>query len=49
VAIGGITPDNAGQVLAMGAEFIAVIGAVFDAPDPLAAALSFTSRFQTNP
>jgi thiamine-phosphate pyrophosphorylase len=49
VAIGGITPDNAGQVLATGAEFIAVIGAVFDASDPLAAALSFTSRFQTQP
>jgi len=45
VAIGGITPDNAGQVLAMGAEFIAVVGAVFDAPDPVAAALAFTSRF----
>lgn len=37
VAIGGITPDNAGQVVASGADFIAVIGAVFGAPDPVAA------------
>ena len=34
VAIGGITPDNARSVIAAGAELIAVIGGVFDAPDP---------------
>ncbi len=34
VAIGGITPDNATQTLAAGADFLAVIGAVFDAADP---------------
>lgn len=30
VAIGGITPDNAGQVVAAGADAIAVIGGLFD-------------------
>ena len=35
VAIGGITPDNAAQTLAAGANFLAVIGAVFDATDPV--------------
>lgn len=30
VAIGGITPDNAGQVVAAGADAIAVIGSLFD-------------------
>ena len=30
VAIGGITADNAGQVVAAGADAIAVIGGLFD-------------------
>ena len=38
VAIGGITPDNARQLVAAGADLIAVISGVFDAPDPAAAA-----------
>lgn len=46
VAIGGITPDNAGQVVASGADYIAVIGAVFDAPDPVAAIRALRSFFQ---
>ena len=45
VAIGGITPDNAAQTLAAGADFIAVIGAVFDAADPASEVKSFISRF----
>ena len=45
VAIGGITPDNAGQVVASGADFIAVIGAVFDAPDPMAAIRALRSFY----
>lgn len=45
VAIGGITPDNAGQVVASGADFIAVIGAVFDAPDPVAAMRALRSFY----
>lgn len=41
VAIGGLTPDNAGPVLDAGADFLAVIGAVFDAADPPAATRAF--------
>ncbi len=37
VAIGGITPDNVGQVLKAGARTIAVCSAVTKAPDPTAA------------
>jgi thiamine-phosphate pyrophosphorylase len=44
VAIGGITPDNAGEALAAGADLLAVIGAVFDAADPVAAARAFQTR-----
>lgn len=45
VAIGGITPDNAAQTLAAGADFLAVIGAVFDAADPEIEVKKFISRF----
>ncbi len=45
VAIGGITPDNAAQTLAAGANFIAVIGAAFDAANPASEVQSFISRF----
>jgi len=38
VAIGGITPENAAIVVAAGADLIAVISGVFDAPDPVVAA-----------
>lgn len=41
VAIGGITPDNAGEVIAAGADAVAVISAVCGAPDPAAAARRF--------
>ena len=34
VAIGGITPDNAPSLVAAGADLVAVISGVFDAPDP---------------
>lgn len=46
VAIGGITPDNARSVVAAGADLIAVISGVFDAPDPVAAARSYLSCFR---
>ncbi len=45
VAIGGITPDNARSLVAAGADLIAVISGVFDAPDPSAAARAYLSCF----
>ncbi len=41
VAIGGITAANAAVLLAAGADAVAVISAVFDAPDVAAAAAAF--------
>jgi thiamine-phosphate pyrophosphorylase len=49
VAIGGITPDNATQILAAGADFLAVIGAVFDATDPALEIKKFISVFEFIP
>ena len=46
VAIGGITPDNARSAIDAGADLIAVIGGVFDAPDPLAAIKNYLQCFQ---
>lgn len=37
VGIGGITPDNVGEVIRAGADGVAVISAVCAAPDPMAA------------
>lgn len=48
VAIGGVTPDNAGLLVAAGADLVAVIGAVFDAPDPVAALRAFRRSFDPN-
>ena len=48
VAIGGITPDNARSVVATGADLIAVISGVFDAPDPVTAARAYLSCFDEN-
>jgi thiamine-phosphate pyrophosphorylase len=45
VAIGGLSPDNASSVLAAGADLIAVIGAIFDAPDPVVVIRAFQSCF----
>jgi thiamine-phosphate pyrophosphorylase len=45
VAIGGITPDNMGPLVATGADLVAVIGGVFDAPDPVVAAKAYTQGF----
>jgi thiamine-phosphate pyrophosphorylase len=45
VAIGGITPDNAHIVIAAGADLIAVISGVFDAPDPLATTRAYAALF----
>jgi thiamine-phosphate pyrophosphorylase len=46
VAIGGITPDNARPLVEAGADLIAVISGVFDAPDPAAATRAYLSCFE---
>lgn len=43
VAIGGITPDNGGQLLAAGADWLAAVDAVFGAEDPEAAVKRFAA------
>jgi thiamine-phosphate pyrophosphorylase len=45
VAIGGITPDNAPHLVDAGADMIAVISGVFDAPDPTSAARAYRACF----
>ena len=45
VAIGGIRPDNSAQLHDAGADFIAVISGVFDAPDPVAALIAYNHSF----
>ena len=49
VAIGGITPDNARILLAAGADLLAVLGAVFEAANPAAAARALATCFETDP
>lgn len=45
VAIGGITPDNGRALVAAGADLLAVISGVFNAPDPAAAARAYRRCF----
>ena len=45
VAIGGITLDNAGELIDAGADAVAVISALFAAPDAEAAARKFCQLF----
>ena len=45
VAIGGITLENAAEVVRAGADCVAVISALFDAPDPAARARAFIDLF----
>ncbi|HET6632119.1 MAG TPA: thiamine phosphate synthase [Rhodanobacteraceae bacterium] len=45
VAIGGITPDNGAGLIAAGADCLAVISAVFAAPDVRVAAQQFAALF----
>ncbi len=49
VAIGGITPENGRALVEAGADLLAVIGGVFDAPDPLAAVRAYQRCFQATP
>ncbi|AGA35089.1 Thiamin-phosphate pyrophosphorylase [Thioalkalivibrio nitratireducens DSM 14787] len=44
-AIGGITPDNAAPIIAAGADMIAVIQAISEAPNPEAAARALQALF----
>jgi thiamine-phosphate pyrophosphorylase len=44
-AIGGITPANAPEAVAAGADMLAVISALYDAPDVLAAARALSRLF----
>lgn len=46
VAIGGITPDNAGQLLDAGADMLAVVRGVFAADDIRQAAAGFARQFE---
>jgi thiamine-phosphate pyrophosphorylase len=48
VAIGGITPDNAPSLVEAGADFLAVITAVFRAGDVRAAAQRFASLYPSD-
>ena len=47
IGIGGITPDNAAEVIAAGCDGVAVISAVCAAPDPAAAARRFVDAIDT--
>ena len=47
VAIGGLSPDNVGPIIDAGADLLAVIGGVFDAPDPTAAARAYGRCFDS--
>lgn len=48
VAIGGITPDNAHSLIEAGADFLAVISAVFGASDVRAAAQRFACLYPSD-
>lgn len=48
LAIGGITPDNGGPLLAAGADMLAAINGVFAAADIRTAAQRYTDLFKTN-
>ena len=45
-AIGGITPANAAPLVAAGADMLAVISALYDAPDPAAITRQFITIFE---
>jgi thiamine-phosphate pyrophosphorylase len=49
VAIGGITVHNAGELIASGADAVAVITALFEAADTAAAAAAFAGLFESGP
>lgn len=46
VAIGGLTPDNVGPVIAAGADLVAVISSVFEAADPVSTLHAYLACFK---
>lgn len=48
-AIGGITPDNAGELVRAGADLLAVISALYEADDPGRATRQFMTLFEETP
>ena len=46
VAIGGITPDNGGELIDAGADLLAVISSVYSVDDPARVILKFNALFQ---
>lgn len=49
VAIGGLTPDNAGVVIDAGADYLAVVSAIFAADDIQTATRRFADLFDPRP
>lgn len=49
VAIGGIKPDNAAPLISAGADLIAVVSGIFEAPDPAAAVRAYLACFDSAP
>ncbi len=49
VAIGGLRPENARPAIDAGADLIAAISGVFDAPDPAAAVRAYCACFAGSP
>ena len=49
IAIGGVTPENAGECLAAGAAGVAVLSAIMRAADPRAAAQAFREALDAAP
>jgi thiamine-phosphate pyrophosphorylase len=45
VAIGGIDHENAAPLIVAGADFVAVVGAIFNAPDITKATAAFAALF----
>lgn len=45
VAIGGLSPDNVGPIIAAGADLVAVVSSVFAAADPVATQRAFLAQF----
>ncbi len=48
VAIGGLTPDNMGPLIAAGADLVAVVSGIFAAPDPVAALRACLAQFPSS-